>query len=724
MQNYDISIIIPARSEMFLARTIQDILEHKRGKTEIIAVLDGAWADPAIPDHPDVKILYYPEAIGQRATTNVGVRLSRAKYVIKCDAHCSFDEGFDLKMLEAFKVAGDNAIIVPVMRNLHAFDWVCKKCGDRRYQGPTPTSCPKCDNTKNFERDMKWIGKPSPQSTSYCFDSEPHFQYFKEYAKRPEYKKALTEIGLTETMSLQGSFFMIPRKKYWELNICDEAFGSWGSQGIETACKTWLSGGRVLVNHKTWYAHLFRTQGGDFGFPYPQSGKKVQDAKKYARNLFFNNRWDKQIYPLSWLVERFWPIRDWSENDLKIIQEKGKLFFSSHPSLVISPTDSITNPASSTISDNSKKMTSGAVSFSSVNSARTSSSERIDLGKNKLKMERVAASPIITNNMIQLRSSFTDSSGDRFNKKGVQQTMDSFSSPIIEDSSISITAKSVSRPNPATSISVDSDSGFDFSDNFMGKLVDNKEIGSSHNDKDKDNNSPTIVYANSSKKSIKPTKGIIFYTDNQLKLKLAHAVQNQLRTIGLPIVSTSLKPMVHFGKNIHVPLKRGVMTMFTQILTALKASDADIIFHCEHDVIYSPTHFEFTPPTKDKFYYNQNFWRIRLEDGFSAHWDANQVSGLCAYREHLIAYYEKRIKEVEEKGFNRSYEPGGRDAKLYETWMSPQPNIDIRHAGTLSGNKWSPDDFRDKSTCINWKEGYEIPGWGKTLDVIKKFRLE
>ena len=32
--------------------------------------------------------------------------------------------------------------------------------------------------------------------------------------------------------------------------------GNWGNQGIEVALKTWLSGGGVLVNHNTWYAHV------------------------------------------------------------------------------------------------------------------------------------------------------------------------------------------------------------------------------------------------------------------------------------------------------------------------------------------------------------------------------------------------------------------------------------------------------------------------------------
>ena len=49
MTNYDLSILIPARNEMFLARTIEDILTNIEGNTEIIAILDGCWADPPIP---------------------------------------------------------------------------------------------------------------------------------------------------------------------------------------------------------------------------------------------------------------------------------------------------------------------------------------------------------------------------------------------------------------------------------------------------------------------------------------------------------------------------------------------------------------------------------------------------------------------------------------------------------------------------------------------------
>jgi glycosyltransferase involved in cell wall biosynthesis len=290
----DLSILIPARNEMWLARTIQDILAHLEGDTEIIAVLDGQWAEPVIPDHERVTLIYHSQSIGQRAATNEAAKLSTAKYLMKCDAHCAFDQGFDVKMLADMQ---DNWTMAPLMRNLHVFDWVCQN-GHRRYQGPSGP-CKECGEPT--ERDVVWIAKNNPQSTAYRFDRDLHFQYWDAYKKQ--------QTGdLVETMSLQGSCFMLTRAKYFELDICEERHGSWGQQGTEVACKTWLSGGKCIVNKRTWYAHLFRTQGGDFGFPYPNPG--IEQARKYSQDLWLNNKWDKAVHPLEWLIEKFNP-PDW-----------------------------------------------------------------------------------------------------------------------------------------------------------------------------------------------------------------------------------------------------------------------------------------------------------------------------------------------------------------------------------------------------------------------------
>lgn len=307
MQAKDLSILIPARCEEFLSKTIEDILSNSEADTEIIAVLDGAWTDPPIHQHPLVNVVYLPESIGQRAATNLACRLSKAKYVMKCDAHTAWDKGFDRKMIEIMQ---DDWTAVPTMRNLHAFDWICE-CGFNHYQDKGEM-CPQCG--KKMEKKMIWQPRPGTRNWSYCFDSEPHFQYFREYGKRPE---TIAQGDLTETMSLQGSAFMLTREKYWELNICSEEFGSWGSQGIEVAVKTWLSGGRVMVNHNTWYAHMFRTKAQNgFGFPYQLSGRQVDGAKKKARELFYEAKWNKAIHPLSWLIEKFAPVPGWSEEDI------------------------------------------------------------------------------------------------------------------------------------------------------------------------------------------------------------------------------------------------------------------------------------------------------------------------------------------------------------------------------------------------------------------------
>lgn len=313
---YKLSILIPSRHEEFLAKTIQDILENTSDQTEIIAVLDGEWSNPPVAQHPRVNVIYLPESIGQRAATNLACRLSKAKYVAKVDAHTAYDKDWDLKMFEAYEKTGDNTTMVSTMRNLHTFDWVCK-CGFTHYQDKGKI-CPQCGN--EMKKKMIWQPRPGTRNWSYCFDSEPHFQYFREYGKRPE---VIAQGDLTETMSLQGSCFMLTREKYWELDICDEALGSWGSQGIEVAVKTWLSGGKVIVNHKTWYAHMFRTKAQNgFGFPYPLSGRQVDNAKSKVRDLFFNNKWDKAIYPLSWLLKKFSPVPGWTKEDLDKLNKK------------------------------------------------------------------------------------------------------------------------------------------------------------------------------------------------------------------------------------------------------------------------------------------------------------------------------------------------------------------------------------------------------------------
>lgn len=227
------------------------------------------------------------------------------------------------------------------------------------------------------------------------------------------------------------------------------------------------------------------------------------------------------------------------------------------------------------------------------------------------------------------------------------------------------------------------------------------------------------------------TKGIIFYTDNQAPTKLAHEVQNRLRSVGLPIASSSLKPMPHFGKNIYLKLKRGWITMNIQILEALKNLDTKYVYFCEHDVLYNPSHFEFTPTRDDVYYYNLNVWKLRYSDGLAVKVDfCQQLSGMVCNRELAINHYQKRL-EMLRMGIpirKIGFEPGTHTRKervdefKTESYFSEIPLIDVRTGENATSSRWNPKDFRNEKFTKGWVESYKIPLWGKTSDILKSIK--
>jgi len=305
----DLSVIIPARNEEFLPNTIDDILDNIEADTEIIVILDGYWPDPPIKDHPRVTILHHVESIGQRAATNEGARISQAHHLMKADAHCAFGKGFDRILIEDCKY---NWTMIPTLYNLHAFDWECEQCGERTYQGSEPKNCKKCQSP---EHKMVMLWKPREGKGPYVswrFDNQMEFKQWRKHCRRPE-----AQGDLVETLSFAGPCFFIHRDRFWDIGGVDEKHGSWGQFGTEIACKTWLSGGKLITTRKTWFAHLFRTGNfrryGESAFPYPLSAKAQEYAKKYSRGLWLNDRWPKAKYPLSWLIEKFKPVPGWDE---------------------------------------------------------------------------------------------------------------------------------------------------------------------------------------------------------------------------------------------------------------------------------------------------------------------------------------------------------------------------------------------------------------------------
>jgi hypothetical protein len=110
---------------------------------------------------------------------------------------------------------------------------------------------------------------------------------------------------IDDTMCCMGPGWFMHKKRFFEQGGCDENHeGGWGQQGVEVSCKAWLSGGALKVNKNTWFAHWFR---GHLGFPYPISGKTIEQVRNYSRDLWLNNKWDKQKRDFQWLLDKFNP---------------------------------------------------------------------------------------------------------------------------------------------------------------------------------------------------------------------------------------------------------------------------------------------------------------------------------------------------------------------------------------------------------------------------------
>ena len=259
-----LSVIIPARNEPYLQNTIESILDAAWGDIEIIAVLDGWWPDPPLQNDKRVKIIHFSESRGMRPAINAGARIAKGDYFLKCDAHCLFDKEFDKKLIEDCK---PNWVVVP-----------------RRY-GLDPSQWKRTDKLYEFQyirqRDLK--GKDWP-----------------EYAERVEGQE------ICDLMTSQGSCWFMGRNWFWKIGGLDEVnYGSMGKEAQEVCLKTWLSGGRYVLNRKTWYAHWSK----DVGLY-----SDVKEEKRKSGEYVLKHWTKEKLRPL---IERFAPVPTW-ETDEKI----------------------------------------------------------------------------------------------------------------------------------------------------------------------------------------------------------------------------------------------------------------------------------------------------------------------------------------------------------------------------------------------------------------------
>lgn len=268
-------IIIPARNEVYLTKTVADVFGKARGEIRVYVVLEGYYPpewDKTTDKYPGRLVtIHHGQPHGMRSSINQAANIAYdCDYLLKCDAHVMFSKGFDVALQ---KDCPSNAIMVPRRYRLDPEAWAVIKDGrlpvDYEYLTPP-------DNNGGGLKGRVW-------------------------EQRAQERK---DVLLDDLWLFQGSCWFMPRSYFYELDLMDEEnYGTFWKEALEISLKAWLSGGRVLVNKNVWFAHLHKDKRG-YSMPSEEQIKAHEFSKKWLTNEV---GWKKQTRPFNWLLSHFDP---------------------------------------------------------------------------------------------------------------------------------------------------------------------------------------------------------------------------------------------------------------------------------------------------------------------------------------------------------------------------------------------------------------------------------
>ncbi len=298
-----LSIIIPSRNIPtwpFLQKTVTDLFNKAVGDVEVIVVLDGFLPDPPLEVQSNLTIIHHLNSLGMRNSINEGVSIAKGDFIMKCDDHVLFGQGYD-KILA--NDCDQNWLVIPARYSLDGKNWLkdgtddeCRKYGPIHYLFLTYPFLNDDQFSWGFHG-KKWHGEHG--FTGGYFDRE----------------KRRKNIPIDDVLSIQGSCWFMPRKLFHDLNCMQvEGYGDY-QEAQELTFKVFLSSGRCVVNKNVWYAHLHK--GSQYGRGYSSvSYNEKRRCEIYSTDFWMNNRWPKQTRLLKSYIEHsnWWPLETWPED--------------------------------------------------------------------------------------------------------------------------------------------------------------------------------------------------------------------------------------------------------------------------------------------------------------------------------------------------------------------------------------------------------------------------
>lgn len=276
---------------MFLNQTIQDVLDKSAGDIEVIVNIDEKWNNPVLKDKR-VTYIHPPSPRGLRAGINACAAVARGEYLMKLDAHCLMGQGFD-EILKADMQ--DNFVVIPRRFALDAENWKIEERTDDKYP-----------------IDYMYLDFPRKGK---AHDDGMHGVPWKD---RREQRK---DFAIDDTPTMQGSCYFMTKNHFDNfLHGLDQTnYGHFAQESQEINFKTWLGGGRCVVNKKTYYAHLHK--GGRYGRMYKLDDPDHVKGAEWSASHWLNNEEPGMIHDFAWLInEKFpgmpsWPL-DWQNQIL------------------------------------------------------------------------------------------------------------------------------------------------------------------------------------------------------------------------------------------------------------------------------------------------------------------------------------------------------------------------------------------------------------------------
>ena len=255
-----LSAVIPSWKDPYLAKTVQSILDNADCDVEVIVVYDGYWPTVGLPDDKRVIQLHLGKNRGMRGAINAGVLVSTGDFIMRTDEHCMFAKGFGKILTEQCE---PNWIVTARRYFLDPIKWEAMDLQPVEHEKLV------------IQEGKKFSGQP--------------------WRTRDEQQK---DVAISETMAMQGSFWIMPRKWWNEVigELQTEGYGPLIQDSHEMVFKTWKAGGKLMLNKNTWFAHRHR----DFGRTHQMGTKEnpanCDDGYAYALKVW-KEYYDNEIRP-------------------------------------------------------------------------------------------------------------------------------------------------------------------------------------------------------------------------------------------------------------------------------------------------------------------------------------------------------------------------------------------------------------------------------------------